>query len=370
MDDAAYWLALHRVPGIGPQTFEVLLREFGTPRAVLDQPEAARRWVRGATTAEALSHPDWTGVEHDLAWLALPHHQLITRSDVAYPPLLREIPDAPPLLFVAGAATLLKHPQIAIVGARNPTGPGRDTAHQFAHHLAETGLTITSGFATGIDAAAHHGALAANGTTLAVIGTGPDRLYPRSNTALADHILTHGGAIISEFPTGVGPNKENFPRRNRIIAGLSLGTLVVEAAQRSGSLITARLAVEYGREVYALPGSIHNPLARGCHELIRQGAKLVETAQHVLEELGPLARFSLLSNLGPTSAPLAGAGDALADPLLDAIGFEPTPVDTVIVRCGLAPDVVLSRLMVLELHGLVAAVPGGCYTRVLTRVEP
>ncbi|MEK6750477.1 MAG: DNA-processing protein DprA [Pseudomonadota bacterium] len=372
MDDdvRAYWLALHRVPGVGSHTFEALVREFGTPREVFAQRARARQWLRGPGAATALATPDWAGVERDLAWLNHPQHHLITLGEAAYPSLLREISDPPPLLFVAGDPALLKQPQIAVVGARNPTGPGRDSALHFARFLADTGLTITSGLAAGVDAAAHQGALAARGATVAIMGTGPDDIYPKKNLTLAADIVAHGGAIVSEYPTGVGPHKENFPRRNRIIAGLSLGTLVVEAAQHSGSLITARLATEYGREVFALPGSIHNPLARGCHELIRQGAKLVETAQHILEELGPLARFSLSSTMSPALAPLAGAGDALADTLLDAIGFEPTPVDTVIVRCGLAPDVVLSRLMVLELHGLVAAVPGGCYTRVLTRVEP
>ena len=372
MDEAlAYWLALHRAPGVGPHTFEALLRQFGSPREVFAHAEEARALIRGAKN-DALKQPDWAGVERDLAWLDHPQRHLITRGDAAYPALLRELADAPPLLFIAGDTGLLKMPQIAVVGARNPTGPGRDTATNFAQHLGEAGLTITSGLAAGVDAAAHRGALNAKAPTIAVMGTGPDTIYPKTHRGLAEEILTGGGAVVTEYPVGVGPNKENFPRRNRIIAGLALGTLVVEAAQQSGSLITARLAAEFGREVFALPGSIHNPLARGCHELIRQGAKLVETTRHILEELGPLARFSLSSPVAPLGAPSTphAGGNELADKLLEVIGFEPTPVDTVIDRSGLTPDVVLSRLMVLELQGLVAAVPGGCYTRVLTRVEP
>ncbi|VAX06257.1 Rossmann fold nucleotide-binding protein Smf possibly involved in DNA uptake [hydrothermal vent metagenome] len=299
-------------------------------------------------------------------WLALPNNHLITIHDPGYPSLLKEIADPPSALFVHGDPTLLAMPQLAIVGSRNPSTVGSQTAHEFAKHLAAAGLTITSGLATGIDGAGHRGALKAKGTTIAVTGTGLDRVYPASHHGLASQIAQQGGALVSEFPPGTPARAGHFPRRNRIISGLSLGTLVVEAAMRSGSLITARLASEQGREVFAIPGSIHNPLARGCHILIRQGAKLVETAQDIIEELGPL--LNTLIQAEPTETELPKNNHSLqldADyrQILDNIGYDPTPVDTIISLTGLTAEAVSSMLLLLELEGYVAPAPGGCFCR-------
>ena len=275
-----------------------------------------------------------------------------------------ELPDPPPLLFVQGDPDLLARPQLAIVGSRNPSPVGHRTAQEFARHLAGGGLIVTSGLALGIDGAAHRGALAA-GTTIAVMGTGPDRIYPARHQALARRIAA-SGALVTEFPPGVGAQAENFPRRNRIISGLCVGTLVVEATRRSGSLITARLASEQGREVFAIPGSIHNPLARGCHALIRQGAKLVETAQDIVEELAPLLGSLTAFSLQPD--PVAAPGEAVAldadyAHLLAVMGHDPLSPDELIRASGLSAETVASMLLLLELEGLVAACPGGRYCR-------
>jgi DNA processing protein len=263
---------------------------------------------------------------------------------------------------------VLSLPQLAVVGSRNPTSLGRDTAQQFARHLASAGLAITSGLALGIDAAGHRGALQAHGRTVAVLGCGLDEVYPRENAALAREIAEHG-ALVSELPAGTPPLKQHFPRRNRIIAGLSVGTLVVEAALHSGSLITARLAAEQGREVFAIPGSIHSPQSRGCHRLIRQGAKLVETADDIFAELGAL--LDGLRAAAPAQAPEA---QRLSAPeldkdyeiLLDALGFAPAGVDALVARTGFPADAVASMLLILELDGRVAQQPGGLYCRRLT----
>ncbi len=361
----AYDLALLRAPGVGSATFHQLLERFGSARALFEC-RAAERGGLGlsAATQAFLNQPDWSAVEKDLAWLAEPDHHALTLSDARYPPLLREIGGAPPLLFVHGDAELLARAQLAIVGSRNPTPQGAQTAAEFAQHLTACGLVITSGMALGIDAAAHRGALAAGGYTVAVVGTGLDRVYPARHQALAHEIAGHG-ALVSEFSIGTPALPDNFPRRNRIISGLSLGTLVVEAAARSGSLITARLAAEQGREVFAIPGSIHNPLARGCHKLIRDGAKLVETAQDILEELG--GRFTgLISMENQAAVPLAGdmALGEEALKILAALGFDPVSTDTLIERSGLTPEMVSSMLLVLELQGYVTPVAGGLYSRV------
>jgi DNA processing protein len=252
--------------------------------------------------------------------------------------------------------------QLAMVGSRNPTPGGVRTATDFAAHLARAGLVITSGLALGIDAASHAGALEAGQPTIAVMGTGLDRVYPGSHRELA-HRIAEQGALVSEFPVGSQPRPENFPRRNRIISGLSLGTLVVEAASRSGSLISARCAADQGREVFAIPGSIHNPLARGCHALIRQGAKLVETAGDVVNELGALALAGTLQEVANPAAAEAPALDPEYATLLDAIGFDPVPVDVLVATCGLTPAEVSSMLLQLELRGFVASSPGGLYNR-------
>ena len=362
-----WWLALLRAPGVGPATFRLLLDRFTTPQVIFNAPRAQLETC--GLTADALRYldaPDWNAVEQDLAWLARPANHLLTFHDPGYPHLLREIPDPPPLLFVHGNADALATSQLAVVGSRNPTPAGRETAHDFAAHLAAAGLTISSGLAVGIDAASHRGALDAGGVTLAVTGTGLDRVYPAQHADLAREI-TARGALISEFPPGTPARPEHFPRRNRLISGLSLGVLVVEAAVHSGSLITARHALEQGREVFAIPGSIHNPLARGCHALIRQGAKLVETVADIVEELGPVVR---------AAAPAARAApqergepelDADYRRLLDAMGFAPTPVDVLVERTGLTPDAVSSMLLILELRGYAVSAAGGLYTRVTKR---
>ncbi len=315
----------------------------------------------------ALQKPDWAQVENDLLWLASPDRFVLTLTDPRYPPLLKEIPDPPPLLFVQGDVACLQNWQLAVVGSRNPSASGRDSAYEFARYLSSGGLHICSGLADGIDAAAHKGALAGGGKTIAVVGTGLDRVYPAKNRELA-HQIAGQGAIVSEFPLGTPPLAENFPRRNRIISGLSLGTLVIEAALKSGSLITARMAMEQSREVFAMPGSIHNPLARGCHQLIREGAKLVETADHIIEELGALAEFAQITDplANNQSETLPVSEDTEYQQLFAYLGYDPIHIDELILRSGLTADAVSSMLLLLELQGRVSALPGGKYTRIST----
>jgi DNA processing protein len=356
-----------RAPGIGPARFQRLLDHFGSARAAL----AARHtdWAALGLPDSALDYlgaPDWRRVEGDLRWLEQPRNHLIRLGDTAYPALLRQIDHPPPLLFVHGDPRCLRSPQIAIVGTRNPTPTGRDNARRFAAHLAAAGFVITSGLALGIDAEAHRGALQ-EGCTVAVMGTGVDRIYPAQHRELAHAIAEHG-VLLSEWPPGTPALAEHFPRRNRIISGLALGTLVVEAAAHSGSLITARLAAEQGREVFAIPGSIHNPLAKGCHGLIRQGAKLVETAADILEELGALAQAADQEAAAAVSGPTAET--APLDPdyqrLLEALGNEPASIDLLVERCGLTAEALSSMLLILELQGSVAVAPGGLYSRLIS----
>jgi len=366
---AVEWLAFCRVPGLGGHGRAVLLRHYGSAAAVFAAPASDIRTILGsefaggradpdAAVAALAAGPEPSLVAADLAWLTQEHCHLLTWSDADYPPLLRELADPPALLYVHGDRALLARPQVAIVGSRNPTPAGRDNATAFAHALARAGLTITSGMALGIDSAAHRGALAAGGTTIAVAGTGLDRVYPPRHRDLA-HAIARQGALVSEFPIGTPPHAGNFPVRNRLISGLSIGVLVVEAATQSGSLITARLATEQGREVFAVPGSIHSPLARGCHALIRQGAKLVEIAADVLEELGPLHHVAV-------RAPQPRRDDASSDDdqLLTHLGYDCVNIDRLVERSGLTPDRVSSMLLRLELRGLVIAGPGGTYQRV------
>ena len=303
---------------------------FRSPREFFALPASERRCALPLPPAGRafLAAPGWDRVEPDLRWAEDESHHILTLHDLAYPRLLREIADPPPLLFVHGNPALLSRPQIAIVGSRNPSAGGRSLAEDFARSLCRSGLIVTSGMALGIDAASHQGALRAKGGTIAVAGTGPDRIYPARHRSLAQAIVEQG-AIISEFSLGTPALPGNFPRRNRIISGLSLGVLVVEAACKSGSLITARLAAEQGREVFALPGSIHNPLARGCHRLIRQGAKLVEDIGDILEELGPLAAVTEYKSedvTGNNTNTATLPADQLQ--LLTSLGFEPESIDT------------------------------------------
>lgn len=323
-----------------------------------------RRWLRLARTPGNAHERD---LDRDLQWLEGPGRALLVASDPRYPRQLAEIGGAPPVLFIEGDPARLALPQLAIVGSRNASAAGRETAFEFAACLAAAGLAITSGLAAGIDAAAHQGALAAGGVTIAVCGTGLDRVYPAAHTELAARIAAQG-ALVSEFPVGTPPLAGNFPRRNRLLSGLTLGVLVVEAAARSGSLITARLAGDQGREVMAIPGSIHDPLARGCHRLIRDGAALVETPADVLAVLGidtpaPAGASGQHPDRPGISAP---ALDSAGEMLLNALGFGPVDLDRMVARSGLPARTVASILQLLELHGHVESLPGGRYRRILT----
>jgi DNA processing protein len=355
-DDLGGWLRLTAIPGLGAETQRKLLKSFGLPEAIFAAGASALAAIIGREQAEQLLlHDSVAEVEAGLAWASQDGNQIITLADTDYPQTLLDLPDPPVLLYAKGRAELLNARSIAIVGSRNATKQGEANAEAFAQNLSAANITIVSGLALGIDAAAHRGALKSVASTIAVIGTGPDRIYPARNQDLA-RAIAEQGLIISEFAVGTPPLANNFPRRNRIIAGLGLGCLVVEAAQRSGSLITARLAAEAGREVFAIPGSIHSPLSRGCHALIRQGAKLVESAQDILEELrwettvSPAKSVDSVNNDGETA-------------LLQAIGHDPFTVDTLIERSGLTADTVLAMLMALELDGRLAQLPGGLYQR-------
>ncbi len=364
-DDSADWLALYRTPGLRGRALNTLIQHFPDAKAILAaDPQQLLGLGLERTTVDALKRPDWRGVEADMAWLQQPGNHLLRITDSAYPPLLAQIAAPPPLLFVHGDPDYLRQPMLAMVGSRNPSHEGIALAKDFAGYLGDCGLTICSGLATGIDAAAHRGALGTAAGTVAVTGTGLDRVYPAQHHELA-HQIGANGALVSEFPPGTAPLAANFPRRNRIISGLSVGTLVVEAALRSGSLITARQALEQGREVFAIPGSIHNPLARGCHALIREGAKLVENGAHVLEELAPLLGVSAEPiDAGQTEAAVARetADDGYGE-LLETMGFAPVTVDQLVARSGLTPEVVSSMLLLLELDGKVHSGAGGRYTR-------
>lgn len=322
------------------------------------------KWLKQALVPGFHAGTQLQLLERHRRWLDHPAHHFIARGSPRYPALLAASPGAPLGLLVRGDPSVLSLPQLAIVGSRNPTKAGHDIARRFAAHLARSGLAITSGLAIGIDTAAHRGALEGGGKTVAVCGTGLDIDYPRANAGLSEEIAS-GGALVSEFPLGTPASRSNFPRRNRIISGLSLGTLVVEAAVRSGSLITARLAAEQGREVFAIPGSIHNPLSRGCHKLIRDGAQLVETADDIFAELGPLAATLTggSAKTAESTALLTPALDKGYEILLDALGFEPASVDVLIARTGLKADEVASMLLILELEARIDACPGGLYAR-------
>ncbi|WP_374046071.1 DNA-processing protein DprA [Massilia sp. R2A-15] len=338
----AAWMRLEQTPGVGAATIRRLIDEFGSPQAILDA--APRKWP--APSAE--HHRE---VERALDWLGHPGHHLITLTDPDYPALLLQIPDPPPLLFVAGRVHLLAAPALAIVGSRNATLQGKANAEVFAQALSCAGLTIVSGLALGIDAAAHTGGLNGAGSTIAVIGTGPDIAYPARNRALWQRIAAEG-CVVSEHPPGTPPLPHHFPRRNRIISGLSEGVLVVEAAAQSGSLITAHLAAEQGRDVFAIPGSIHSSLAKGCHKLIKEGAKLVESAADVL---GELRRMQVAAAPAP----------AASHPLLDAMGHDPIGQDALARLAGCAPADLSLVLLELELAGQVERLPGGLVQRLV-----
>lgn len=353
-------LRLHALPELGPRRFRRLLQAFTSASAALSAPAAAWRSL-GLPAACAQARRDASIREQAaqaLRWLEASEHHLVMWDAPAYPALLAELDDAPPLLFLAGDPSLLERPQLAIVGSRRASKPGLDTARAFARSLAGGGFVITSGLALGIDGAAHEGALDAGpegAGTVAVMGTGIDRIYPARHRDLAHRIAAHG-ALVSELPLGTGALPQHFPKRNRIVAGLARGVLVVEAAKQSGSLITARLAGEAGREVFAIPGSIHSPLSRGCHALIRQGAKLVETAMDITDELGggPM----------PDARARPAAPPALPDhPVLDALGYDPLHLDAIQARCGLDTADLQTQLVELELQGRIARLDDGRYQR-------
>lgn len=367
--ELAAWLQLIRSPGLSSEAARRLLAAFGSAPAVLAAGAGAWREVGGSLAAQALAAPPdglQALVDRSLKWHdadPLTRH-LVTLDDPAYPPLMLQTADPPFLLFAQGDLGWLRRPALAVVGSRHATPQGLENARAFSAHLSQAGLTIVSGLALGIDGAAHEGGLAGAGGTIAVIGTGPDQVYPRRHQALAARIVEHG-LILGELPPGAPPLAQHFPRRNRIIAGLSLGTLVVEAAVQSGSLITARLALECNREVFAIPGSIHSPQARGCHQLIKQGAKLVETADDILSELQWTA-----SSL-PDKAPQAvddddeseATGTRPAQRLLRALGHDPVTLDALGARTGWPTAEMQAVLLELELSGQVARLPGGLFQR-------
>jgi DNA processing protein len=367
-DEALAWMALSRAPALDVPILSITLESLGGVHGLIHASESARLCAGvPQAAAEFLSSAAAAPSAAERAWLKEPKHTIVPFTDARYPHLLRELHICPIALYVAGNADVLNDPQLSIVGSRNPTPAGSDIAFEFARSLAACGLGITSGLADGIDSAAHRGALAAQGITVAVLGCGADIIYPRNNRTLSEAIRLQG-AVISEFPLGTPPRRENFPQRNRIIATLSLGTLVVEAARRSGSLITARLAGDHNRELFAVPGSIHNPLSRGCHELIRQGAKLTETVADILSELDFSAFFASAGHAsgGPATPPDIEAGmDKEHKILLDALGFDPADLDVLVVRTGFKPEAVSSMMLILELKGHVQAAPGGRYSRVV-----
>ncbi len=353
-----YWLALLRTPGIGTKTFLKLLDSY--------QPDQLFSQSRGNLSAlklkdksiDFIKSPDWSLITNDLHWVNQAENCVVTIADPLYPYQLKEIDNPPPLLFLRGNKNLLSQPQLSIVGSRNPSPLGKQTAIDFAYSLSKHGLTITSGLALGIDAASHIGALNAKGLTIAVTGTGLDRVYPARNKDLATEIA-NTGLLVSEFPPGTAAKANHFPRRNRIISGLCIGLLVVEAAKQSGSLITARLALEQNREVFAIPGSIHNPLARGCNALIKEGAKLVENTQDIFDELSQYNQQVIDNEQEMIKSTL----DLEQQNLLNLIMFSPTSVDWLVQESGLSVEVISSMLLMLELQGSIATAPGG-YIRI------
>ena len=363
-DGPAAWVRLAETPGVGRETARKLLAVFGLPENIFS---ASRKALcehvteRIAESITSPASPELQGlIARTLEWMEQPGNRLVTLADADYPPLLLNIPDPPLLFYAKGNCALLHESSVAIVGSRNATAQGVQNAERFAASLAQSGLHTVSGLALGIDAAAHRGSLQTPGSasTIAVIGTGLDIVYPARNRELA-HRIAEQGCIVSEYALGTPALAANFPRRNRIISGLSRGTLVVEAALQSGSLITARTATEQGREVFAIPGSIHSPLARGCHQLIRQGAKLVESAQDILEELTPF-----LGEL-PAAASAASVGEApqASYPLLDAMGYDPVDADTLARRSGLDTAALSAQMLELELEGRIEVLPGNTYRR-------
>lgn len=362
------WLALTLVEGLSPANIRNLLQKFGGPETVLAQSAATLSNILERPVVEALlDASESEAVQNALAWLRDTNNHLVTLADADYPTLLLESGDPPAVLYLKGRRELLESTALAVVGSRNPTPQGLQNAERFSQALSDAGLTIVSGLALGIDAAAHLGGLSGAASSIAVVGTGLDIVYPARNRDLA-HRLAQEGALVSEFPLGTPGRAANFPRRNRIISGLSRGCLVVEAAIASGSLITARLAAEQGRDVFAIPGSIHSPLSKGCHQLIKQGAKLVESAEDVLGELGvssvtTASTRSTRSRSGTSGKVSRVTEDAESlrslEKLLDALGHDPVSIDELVRRTGRAAEDIQAQLLELELAGTVAVMPGG-----------
>ena len=363
-DMLAPWLALHRINGLGPIGYQKLLQKFGSPQDVFDgDQETLKQCGMREPVIKHIKQPDWKQVEADMLWLDKSGCHLVTYYDSRYPALLKEIADPPMVLFVKGNIEALHTVQLGMIGTRNPDNGGKKTAIEFARGLAQSKISVTSGLALGIDSYSHQGALEGGGPTIAVTGSGLDMVYPARHRQLAEKI-SDNGALVSEFPPGTEPIPANFPRRNRIISGLSVGIMVIQAALRSGSLITAQHAAEQGREIFAVPGSIHNPLAKGCHALIKQGAKLVESIQDILEELKPLATVVLEKNISQESrTDQIDIGEDYKK-LLQSMAYDPVSIDQLIEITGLTADTVSSMLLVLEVRGLVASQPGGIYMQI------
>ena len=359
------WLRLTQVNGVGNETARKLLSAFGLPSQIFQAEYAALTQFVSERIAKAITQPSHAAIEvHQrqieltLNWCEQAGNQILSLADAAYPKTLLDIPDPPILIYVKGHVDLLSSSTVAIVGSRNATTQGIQNAEQFAEALSQAGFTISSGLAAGIDAAAHQGGLRGIGSTIAVIGTGADIVYPARHRGLA-HLIADQGCIVSEYPLGMPAIAANFPRRNRIISGLAQGVLIVEAAAQSGSLITARMAAEQGRDVFAIPGSIHSPLAKGCHQLIKQGAKLVETAQDIMDELG--VQVAALHEKRSVESSIVNAipEPVEHDVLLDQIGFDPIHIDLLVERCGLSMAELSARLFALELQGALENLPGG-----------
>ncbi len=358
------WLALSLTRGLGDESARRLLKEIGLPEVIFSASQSAlRHFVKTDIAANISNGIDETALAPALEWLQDDNNHVVTLADEHYPQALLNIPDPPLLLYVKGRLDLLNRHALAVVGSRNATPQGVKNAEAFALSLSDAGLCIISGMAHGIDAAAHHGALRGKGGSIAIVGTGLDKVYPAANRDLA-HALAEHGALVSEFPIGTPPLAANFPRRNRIISGMSLGCLVVEASLQSGSLITARLALEQSRDVFAIPGSIHSPQSKGCHALLKQGAKLVETAQDIIEELGSLS-VTTQSGSGARNPAKQDHGPENTDSaLLEQLGYDPVNVETLSMRCGLTVSELSAMLLTLELAGHISALPGGMYQRI------
>ncbi len=359
-----YLLALLRAPRLGSQTLSKLFQSGLSPKHLfsLTKTELCERGLHASTIA-SITNPPWPAIEQELNWLEKDGNHLLTLDDRHYPELLKQIHSPPIALYIKGDPDILNSVQIGMVGSRHPSADGCRTALAFSRALTELGITITSGLAIGIDRHSHLGAIQNNSNTIAVLGNGLSTIYPASNRKLATSILENG-ALVSEFPLEFRPLPGNFPRRNRIISGLSTGVLVVEATLNSGSLITARCAVEQGRDVFAIPGSIHNPMARGCHSLIRDGAKLVEQIQDITEELAPLAAVTGKNYRRSEPEPQSTMGlDAKTKLLLDSIGYQPVIIDTLVEETGITAALLSSCLLNLELEGWIESLPGGGYIR-------